>query len=197
MPQQRDVLGEDRRLAPHAASNDKSPPSAHRLDDRPPDIAATVASSRLLEPDQSTSTAPELHCPIDLVDDPHIHVMYSTRDGQRMRERGATAAPWFFNRRRAAPPPRRPAWRSRLDRSISVDGTKFSAFAAALSAASWRDPGAPEKLVQAAGGATADFGSLEISLAVGPPSHIPLCERHALRTRDDALSRGSDAHADA
>ena len=90
----RGVLGGDEPLAPHAAFKDTSPPSAHRLHGRPPDIAATVASTRLLEPDQSTSTAPELHCPIDLVEDPHIHVMYTTRDGQRMRERGATAAPW-------------------------------------------------------------------------------------------------------
>ena len=109
MPQQRDVLDGDEPLAPHAAFKDTSPPSAHRLHGRPPDIAATVASTRLLEPDQSTSTAPELHCPIDLVEAPHIHVMYSTRDGQRARERGATAAPLSLNRRRASPPRQRSA----------------------------------------------------------------------------------------
>ena len=42
MPQQRDVLDGDEPLAPHAAFKDTSPPSAHRLHGRPPDIAATV-----------------------------------------------------------------------------------------------------------------------------------------------------------
>jgi hypothetical protein len=94
-PRQRDVHGEDELLAPRAAVRDQSPPSAHRLDERPPDIAATVASSRLLDPDLLRDASPVLSDTCTPVNARHIHVMCATKDARRARARAACVEVWL------------------------------------------------------------------------------------------------------
>ena len=94
MPRQRDVPGEDPRLAPRAASKGQCPHSAHRLDERPPDIAATVASSRLLDPDLLRDASPVLSDTCTPVNARHIHVMCATKDAQRARARAVFVEVW-------------------------------------------------------------------------------------------------------
>ena len=97
MPWQRDVLGESETLAPRVAFKEQSPPSAHRLDGWPPDIAASVAPSPLPDPDLFVGRSPELHFPASPVEVPHTMLMYSTREVQRAREREETTAPRSLN----------------------------------------------------------------------------------------------------
>ena len=100
MPRQRDVPGEDEPLAPHQPRQEGSQRGARPRERRPPDIAASVARSRLLDHDLSASTTPELHCPATPADVRHSLLMRSTRHVQRPREREAAVQARPLKRRR-------------------------------------------------------------------------------------------------
>ena len=67
---------------------------------RPPDNAATVPRSRLLNHDLSAAATPELHSPATPVEVPHTPVMLTTRHVQRPREREAAVQARPLKRRR-------------------------------------------------------------------------------------------------
>ena len=95
---------EHERLARAKRARGASPADGSPLGRRPPDNAATVPRSRLLNHDLSAAATPELHSPATPVEVPHTPVMLTTRHVQRPREREATVEARPLNRRRAEVP---------------------------------------------------------------------------------------------